>query len=61
MSPQTDKPITKVLKFIFYLNVALLPGLAVIGYVVANLQGTIPDGIVGLGGLEYMDIRNDLF
>ncbi len=54
MSAQIDKPITRLLKFIYYLNIALLPGLAVIGYAVANLQGTIPDDIVGLMGFEYI-------
>lgn len=54
MSAQVDKPITQLLKFIYYLNIALLPGLAVIGYAVANLQGIIPDVDTGIAGFTVL-------
>lgn len=46
--------ITQVLKFIYYLNIALLPGLAVIGYALANLQGKIPDVDNGMAGFTLL-------
>ncbi len=46
--------LTKTLKFLYYLNIALLPGLAVVGYCIANLQGKIPDVDGGIAGLTYL-------